>query len=46
MELYTNLELFDNQESIDEFLGLSNNTMDEFNNPRQKKVKYKFSASF
>lgn len=42
MELYTDLELFDNQESIDEFLELSNNTMDEFNNPRQKKVKYRY----
>jgi len=36
------MELFDNQESIDEFLALSNNTMDEFNNPQQKKIKYRY----
>jgi hypothetical protein len=42
MKSYTELELFDNNEHIDEFLSLFNNTMDEFNNPHQKKIKYRY----
>lgn len=42
MSSYTDLELFDDQEQIAEFLTLFNNTIKEFNNPRQKKVKYRY----
>jgi len=36
------LKLFGDKKSVNEFLRLSNNTMDEFNNPKQKKVKYRY----
>jgi hypothetical protein len=42
MGSYTDLKLFGNKESVNEFLRLSNNTMDEFNNLQQKKVKYRY----
>ena len=36
------MELFGDKKNVNDFLRLSNNTMNEFNNPHQKKLKYRY----